>query len=321
MGLSDKNFLKVCTESIAGLGVSQMYHPAVQELLEGVFTEDLPFIFWVEGQGCTGCTITLLNSLHPSIAEVLLKIISMQYHPFLTASEGGLAIKHMLDKAKAYAGEYIYIIEGSIPIAEDGKYCIIGEIDHHEYTMVEITDIMARNAAVILAVGTCSAYGGVPAAQGQQTGAVSVTQFFKDFNIDKPIINIGGCPPHPDWIIGTLLMLLDIIKRKGTSEGIIEFQKELDSKGRPKLFFPNVHRTCPYLPEFKSKLLSKSITDKDGCRINVGCKGPTSACDSYKRKWNGGVNWCIDNATCIGCTQPDFPDGKSPFYENISNKK
>ena len=51
-------------------------------------------------------------------------------------------------------------------------------------------------------------------------------------------------------------------------------------------------------------------------RFELGCRGPWSGCDSATRKWNGGVNWCIANATCVGCTSPNFPDGMSPFYEN-----
>ena len=89
-----------------------------------------------------------------------------------------------------------------------------------------------------------------------------------------------------------------------------------DANGRPKAFYKNVHMNCPHLSEFEAGHMVKTMSDKDGCRFSVGCKGPRSACDSFERKWNNGVNWCVNNATCIGCTSPSFPDGQSPFYVN-----
>lgn len=315
MKLSRRDFVRMCTGTVAGLGISGMFHPFVRDILAGTLTGERPPVFWVEGQGCTGCTVSLLNNIHPGIANVLLKIIGLQFHPTLMAAEGQQAFQFMLERANAYAGKYIYIIEGSIPIREEGKYCIVGEVDHHEFTMAETTDIMARNAAVVIAAGTCSSYGGVPAAHGQQTGALSASAFFKQRSITTPVINVPGCPPHPDWMVGTLVLYLDAIERKGLQDGLVETLNTLDSVGRPKTFYPNTHLTCPYLEDYLTVRMSPFMTDKQGCRFTLGCRGPWSGCDSATRKWNGGVNWCIANATCVGCTEPDFPDGASPFYE------
>ena len=134
--------------------------------------------------------------------------------------------------------------------------------------------------------------------------------------IPTPVINVPGCPPHPDWMVGTLALLLDAMKRKGTEGGVLEIMRGLDDVGRPKVFYPNTHLTCPYLSSFEDGIFSPFMTDKKGCRFELGCRGPWSGCDSATRKWNGGVNWCIANATCVGCTSPNFPDGMSPFYEN-----
>ena len=134
--------------------------------------------------------------------------------------------------------------------------------------------------------------------------------------IPTPVINVPGCPPHPDWMVGTLALLLDAMKRKGTEGGVLEILRGLDDVGRPKVFYPNTHLSCPYLGSFEDGIFSPSMTDKKGCRFELGCRGPWSGCDSATRKWNGGVNWCIANATCVGCTSPNFPDGMSPFYEN-----
>ena len=53
----------------------------------------------------------------------------------------------------------------------------------------------------------------------------------------------------------------------------------------------------------------------------LGCKGKKTHSDCYMRKWNSGgsgqfgVNWCIGaRSPCLGCVEPSFPDGMSPFY-------
>ena len=78
------------------------------------------------------------------------------------------------------------------------------------------------------------------------------------------------------------------------------------SKRRPDITLGFIFRDPVFHP------VGQTIYD----RFSMGCKGPRSACDSFERKWNNGVNWCVNNATCIGCTSPTFPDGQSPFYVN-----
>ena len=316
MALSRRDFVKLCSGTVAGFGVSQMFHPAIHEAFAQTLTGERPPVFWVQGQGCTGCSVTLLNSTHPSIADVLLKIISLEFHPTVMAAEGEGAYEHMMRVAEKFKGKFIFAVEGAVPVAHDGKCCVVAEADHHEVTMTEVTKVLAANAAAVLAVGTCAAYGGIPAGKGNETGAMGVSAFLKKEGIPAPVINIPGCPPHPDWMVGTLALLLDAMKRKGTEGGVLEIMRGLDDVGRPKVFYPNTHLTCPYLSSFEDGIFSPFMTDKKGCRFELGCRGPWSGCDSATRKWNGGINWCIANATCVGCTSPNFPDGMSPFYEN-----
>ena len=313
MELTRRDFVRICTGTVAGIGVSGMFHPFVRDVLAETLTGQRPPVFWVEGQGCTGCTVSLLNNAHPGIAKVLLEIIAMHFHPTIMAAEGQLAFQSMLDKSKEFNSQYVLIVEGSIPLKADGKYCVVGEVDHHEYTVAETTDILARSAAAVVAAGTCSSYGGVPAARGQQTQAVSVSQFLKMRGIPTPVINVPGCPPHPDWIVGTIGLGLQAL---ATNTLGLLVKQGLDANGRPKAFYKNVHMNCPHLSAFEAGHMVKTMSDKDGCRFSMGCKGPRSACDSFERKWNNGVNWCVNNATCIGFTSPTFPDGQSPFYVN-----
>ncbi len=320
MSLNRRDFVKLCTGTVAGFGVSQMFHPAVKEALAETLSGDRPPVLWLQGQGCTGCSVSLLDTANPGIADVLLKVISLDFHPTVMGCEGEQAIEFMRSVAKAKKGQFFVVVEGAVPVAAKGKYCIIGEThkDHklEEITMVDIMKELAPDAAAILAVGTCAAYGGIPAAKGSQTEALGVADFLKRNNIATPVVNIPGCPPQPDWIVGTVTLALDMIGKHGLAAGLGEVVKVLDSEGRPLPFFGNnVHENCPFVAEFDEGVMSATFTDKKGCRYDLGCKGPQAYCDSYKRKWNG-VNWCVANSVCISCTEPGFPDASSPFFSN-----
>ena len=316
MSLSRRDFVKLCTGTAAGYGVSRMFHPAVREALAGTLTGELPPVFWLQGQGCTGCSVSILNSMHPAIAEVLLKIISLDFHPTIMADEGAPAIEFMRRRARENDGGFFIVVEGAVSDLEGGRYCVIGESGHEEITMSSMLKELAPHAAAVLAVGACAAYGGVSAARGAVTGAMGVGAFFGKHGIATPVVNIPGCPPHPDWMVGTLLVALDAVKRDGLEKGLASVVALLDEDGRPKPFYgANTHENCPYLYLFDEGVFSEKMTDKSGCRYDLGCKGPFAMCDSPVRRWNGRVNWCVENAVCIGCVQPDFPDGQSPFYE------
>ena len=302
-GVSRRTFLKTLTGTAAGIGFSQVFNPALVSALEKAL-ETHP-VLWIQGQGCTGCSVSLLNSVDPSIADVLLKVISLQFHPTVMAGEGATAMENLYHIAEKYKGKFSLAVEGAIPLAADGKYCVVGELDHKEITMVDIVKDLGAKAGSVLAIGTCAAYGGIPAAQGNQTQATGVMDFFKLQNIKTPVVNIPGCPSHPDWIVGSIAHLL--------TKGL----PELDDDGRPVVFFgENIHDNCPRVDNYDEGIMSEKLSDKNGCRADLGCKGPDTYADCYKRKWNSGMNWCVDNSVCIGCVEPGFPDATSPFYES-----
>lgn len=314
MSLSRREFMKLCTGTVAGLGVSQIFHPGFVSALKEA-AKKAPVI-WIQGQGCTGCSVSLLNSVSPDIKQLLLEIISLEFHPTVMVSEGETALEHMYKVAEKFKGQFFLAVEGAIPVAANGKYCIVGEIGHKEKSMVDVTLELGKMAAATVAIGTCAAYGGIPAAKGSQTGATSVGDLFKKNGVKTPVVNIPGCPPHPDWIVGTIAFALKNVADLGLAKGLGEVVKILDDKGRPTPFFgKNIHSNCPYLKHYDSSKFSKIFTDKDGCRLELGCKGPNTNADCYQRKWNGGLNWCVENAVCIGCVEPGFPDEMSPFYE------
>jgi hydrogenase small subunit len=306
MGFTRREFIKICGGTVAGLSLSQTLIPEVARALEKA-ARGKPPVLWLQGAGCTGCSVSLLNAVHPDIAEVLLKIIDLRYHPTIMAAAGESAIDALEKTVREAKGKYVVVVEGSIPTAADGRYCVVGEQGGKEITMLEWTSRLGKNAAAVLAFGNCATFGGIPAAKPNPTEAKSVTEIFKRQRIKTPVINVSGCPPHPDWMVGTIAHIL--------LYGI----PKLDELKRPTVFFGrNLHDHCPYRSFFDEEKFSGTFPEKEGCRYQLGCKGPEVNCDSWKRGWNTGVNWCVANGTCIGCTEPDFWDKFAPLYQSLA---
>ena len=302
MKVSRRQFLKLCGLSGVALSVSPTLLPKFAEALERALGGNPPVI-WIQGAGCTGCSVSLLNAVSPDIQDILLKIISLKFHPTVMAAQGETAIDYANEMASKYKGKFFLVVEGAIPTGSHGAFCVVGEKGGKEVTIVDWTKDLAKKAAGVLAFGTCAAYGGLPAAKPNPTNAKGVGDILKEAEIRTPCINVPGCPPHPDWMAGTIAHVL--------LYGI----PKLDEVGRPVLFYGSlVHDNCPYRSYFEEEEFCEHFGET-GCRYELGCKGPMSHCDSWKRRWNNGVNWCVENALCIGCTEPNFWDEFAPLYE------
>ncbi len=270
-------------------------------------------IIWLQASTCSGCSVSVINTIHPSIKNLILEQVLPghqlipTYHGTLMAATGQLSIETARTSAEKYKGRYVLVVEGAIPTRQNGLYGSIGERKEKPITMLEWTDLFGRNAMAVLTVGTCAAYGGLPAAAPNPTASKGVADVFQMLNITTPVINIPGCPCHPDWFIGTIAKILLYGLPK---------PNEMDDQGRLKLFFGrSVHNRCinrDYLDEgvFATKF------GEEGCLLELGCKGPFTNADCPVRLWNGSVNWCIGaGAPCIGCTEKGFPDAHSPIYQ------
>ena len=270
-------------------------------------------IIWLQASACSGCSVSVINTIHPSIKNIILEQVipghqlKLLYHGTLMAATGKLSLDTARDAANKYKGKYVLVVEGAIPTKDKGIYGTLGEKDGEPITMLDWVDFLGRDAMATLTVGTCAAYGGFPSAEPNPSGSKGVTDVYQMLNIATPVINIPGCPCHPDWFIGTVAKILLYGMPK---------PKELDEFGRLKLFFGrSVHNRCinrDYLDEgiFASRF------GQEGCLLELGCKGPFTNADCPIRLWNGGTNWCINaGAPCIGCTEKGFPDAHSPIYQ------
>jgi len=273
MPTTRRQFLKVFAGTGVAVTVSGSLIPEIVSAVEKAVAGNPP-VLWIQGGGCTGCSVSLLNTVHPSIPEVLLRIISLKFQPTVMASSGELAFETLYKMAETYKGKYFLALEGTVETAADGKYRMPGELKGKDITIVDMMKDLGSKAAAVLALGQCGSCGGIPAAKPNPTGSKGAMDFFKDHGIKTPVINIPGCPPHPDWIVGTI------------AQALLFGVPELDSDGRPKMFYGTlVHDNCPYGSYYDEKKFAKFFGDK-GCRVELGCKGPESYADCWKRGWN-----------------------------------
>jgi hydrogenase small subunit len=270
-------------------------------------------IIWMQAAACSGCSVSVINTIHPSIKNVILDQILpghqlfLDYHSTLMAATGRLSTETALETARKHKGKYIYIVEGAIPTKDDGVYGTLGEEDGRQVTMLEWVRRLAPDALAVLCVGTCASYGGIAAARPNPTGAMGVPAVMKMLNVPTPYLNIPGCPCHPDWFIGTVARVLLYGLPRPT---------EMDEHGRLKIYFgKSVHSRCINRDYLDEGVFATNFGE-GGCLLEIGCKGPFTYGDCPLRLWNSGVNWCINaNAPCMGCTEPGFPDAHSPLYQ------
>lgn len=298
-GVSRRGFLKFCSATASMMALPPS---AVSQVAEALATARRPSVIWMSFQECTGCTESLTRSHAPTVESLIFDAISLDYHHTLQAAAGHAAEAAREAAMEENKGEYILVVDGSIPNGNNG-YSTIAGISNHDM-LIEA----AENCFAIVAVGTCAAFGGLPNANPNPTGAVSVSEIIKD----KPIINVSGCPPIPVVITGVLAHFLTF--------GTIP---ELDALGRPVAFFgQNIHDRCYRRPFYERGQFAETFDDegarKGWCLYKLGCKGPTTYNACATLKWNQGTSFPIQSGHgCIGCSEPRFWD-KGGFYDPIS---
>lgn len=300
--LNRRGFIKGCTMAAAALGLSETMVP---KLVEAATSAKRPPVVWLHFQECTGCTETLLRASHPDLASLLLEVISLDYHETIMAAAGHQAEHNLHEAVKNHAGEFILIVEGGIPLAENGIYCQIGG-----KTAKDMLAEIAPKAKAIIAIGSCATYGGIQAAKPNPTDAVGVS----DLVTDKPVVNIAGCPPNPVALLGTILHYLTFNRLPA-----------LDSLGRPKFAYGRrIHDHCERRAHFDEGRFVEQFGDEyhklGYCLYKVGCKGPETFANCPSVRFNNVDVWPVSvGHGCVGCTEPKFWDTMTPFYERLPN--
>ena len=292
-GVNRRDFMKWVSATTATLMLPPMFAPLVAEATE--LMNRVPVI-WIELQDCAGNTEALLRSSAPTVDDLLFDVLSLEFHHALMACAGNDAEHQLDDAVEHFKGKYLLFFVGSIPTAMNGNYGTIGPSGE---TFQEHLARLSKDAAAVVAVGTCATFGGVPAASPNPTGAVGVMDLVKG----KPIVNIPACPANPANMVGVVLHYV-----------LTGQVPELDSLLRPKFAFGyRIHDNCERRAHFDAGEFVEEWGDEGAknnwCLYKVGCKGPMTFNNCSIIRYNDGANWPVGvGRGCIGCSEPDFWD-------------
>ncbi|MDC0932621.1 hydrogenase small subunit [Arcobacteraceae bacterium] len=292
-GLTRRDFMKWASAACAMMMLPPAFTPSIVKAAE--LMNRVPVI-WIELQDCAGNSEAILRSDAPTIDELILETISLEFNETLMAAAGHAADEHLDEAMETFKGKYLCVVEGSIPLGMNGMY---GTIGAHAETFEEHLIRVAENCAAVVAVGTCATFGGVPAAAPNPTNAVGVQDVIKN----KQIINIPACPANPANITGTILHYV-----------LTGQAPELDHLNRPKFAFGyRIHDNCERRAHFDAGEFVEDWGDEGAennfCLYKMGCKGPMTFNNCSIVKYNSGTNWPIGAGHgCIGCSEPQFWD-------------
>src|SRR5450830_1510259 len=298
-GYSRRDFIEFCTWIAAATGIEAT---AVGRVVHALETKPRLPVVWFHFQECTCCSESFIRSSHPIVGDIVLDKISLDYTETLQSAAGKQAEEALHQTMTKYNGEYLMLVEGSVPTEAGGVYCCIGG-----RTALDIVQEAARGAKAIVAWGSCASNGCIQAAKPNPTGATPVHKIISG----KPIINVPGCPPIGEVMAGTIVHLL-----------AFDTIPQLDGLGRPKAFYSRrVHDTCYRRPNYDAGLFVESFDDENAkrgyCLFKVGCRGPVTYNACGVIRWNNGVSYPIQSGHgCIGCSEANFWDN-GPFYRHL----
>jgi len=297
-GITRKDFLKFCATMAAMLGLESS---GIGQIAKALETKPRLPVIWFHFQECTCCSESFIRTTNPGVADIILEKISLDYQETLMAASGFQAEEAYQAVMKKYPGQYLVMVEGSIPEGDEAYCCIGGR------SAKQILEEAVANSKAVIAWGNCASAGCVQAANPNPTGAKPVHKVISG----KPVVNVQGCPPIAAVMVGVVVHLL-------TFDRI----PQLDAMGRPKAFYSRrVHDTCYRRPNYDAGLFVESFDDdnakKGYCLYKMGCKGPVTYNSCGIIKWNDGTSYPIQSGhPCIGCSEAGFWDN-GPFYRHL----
>lgn len=267
-------------------------------------------LLWLQAGACGGDTMSLLCADSPPLEGLVKEGLSLLWHPSLSTDSPHRLRRMIADIIAEKIPLDILCIEGSVitaprnmgwwdPLDGRGKKDVIAEL--------------ARAARHVLAVGTCAAYGGVHAAPPNPADCVGL-QFDRGTpggllpvawrsRSGLPVINLAGCPTHPNTITKTLAFLLRSLPLK------------LDEWQRPRAFFTTtVHQGCTRNEYHEYDIEDDALGGRGCLFFNLGCQGPLTLAGCNQELWNGRSSKTRAGVPCFGCTSPGFPRQGDLFH-------
>jgi len=224
-------------------------------------------VIWIEADDSGDNVISFMNTTFPYLGQVFGGLMDLLYSNSFMAAQGDRALAILRRSAEAYRGRFVLVVEGAIPLKDEGRYTLMARTLERDLTTLEVVSWLGPLARYVVATGTCASFGGPTAARPNITGSVAVSQV-----LDRPVIKVSGCPVNSDWLVGTLAHLL------------LYGEPELDELGRPLLFYAfTVHRHCQRRSYFDDGVFAEELGDIE-CMFSQGCVGPRTPADCPYRE-------------------------------------
>lgn len=301
-GVSRRDFLGFCGVMTTVLALPRSAGARIAAAIE---SKEKPTLVWLEFQDCAGNTEAFLRSGRPTVADIILDTLSIDYQETIMAAAGHQAEEILSQVVEQKPGGYIVVVEGSIPTGANGAYCTIGG-----RAAIDIAREVCGGAAATIAIGTCAAFGGLPAAAPNPTGALSVADAVPGI---QNLINLPACPANAENLVGVVLYYLTFNRFPA-----------LDHYRRPMFAYgKSIHDNCERRAHYDAGQYVEDWGDEGHrtgyCLYKMGCKGPVTFQNCPNIGWNEGTNWPIGcGHPCIGCAEPEFWDKMTPFYSHLA---
>ncbi len=298
-GVSRRDFLGFCGVMSSVLALPRSAGAKIAQAIE---TNEQPTLVGLEFQDCAGNTEPFLRAGRPTTADVVLDTLSVDYHETIMAAAGHQAEEALAGVVADKAGAYIAVVEGSIPTGANGAYCTIGG-----RSALNIAREVCSGAAATIAIGTCAAFGGLPAAAPNPTGALSVDDAVPGL---KNLINLPACPANAENLVGVIVYYLTFNRFP-----------PLDRYKRPLFAYgKSIHDACERRAHYDAGQYVEEWGDEEHrTGYCLYSKGPVTFQNCPNVGWNEGTNWPIGcGHPCIGCAEPDFWDKMTPFYGHVA---
>ncbi len=299
-GITRRDFMKYCTLLTATLGLSSSFIPRVAEVFAA--PKQRPPVIWLHLGECTGCSESTLRTQYPYPDDLVLEIISLEYHETIMAAAGQQAEDQLQSAIKKYNGKFICVVEGAIATNYNGGYGKVGG-----RTFMEIAQDVIPQAFATICIGACASFGNIQAAAPNPGGYKGVGEA-----LGIKTVNIAGCPPNPVNFIGTIVNYLLLGKLPA-----------VDDLGRPQFAYgKTIHDQCPRRAHFENDEFVEEFGSEEAqlgyCLFKMGCRGPETYNNCPVAKFNDGTSWPVEAGhPCLGCSEPNFWDKFTPFYEEL----
>ncbi len=299
-GVSRRDFMKFCTFLTATMGLSSSFVPKVAE----VFAQpsQRPPVIYLHFGECTGCTEAVIRAMYPWIDQLVLEVLDIAYLETIMAAAGQQAEEALHNAVTKYNGKFICVVEGAVATKFNGGYGKVGG-----KSFLQIAKEICPKAAGVISIGSCASFGNIPAAKPNPGGYKGVGEA-----LGIKTVNIAGCPPNPINFVGTVVNYLLLGKLPA-----------LDNLGRPMFAYgQTIHDNCPRRGHFENGEFVTEFGSKEAaegyCLFKVGCRGPETYNNCSIVKFNDGTSWPVQAGhPCIGCSQPEFWDKFTPFYQEL----